>query len=186
MDPMVREGRLLTIDEYAELPDDGWRTELVRGRVVREPQPSYQHGSVQARIIFLLGRYLETHALDLTCSGPFGVITEEGPDTVRGPDLSIFRKERLADLHRAGFLRGAPELAVEVVSPSNKAGEIQEKVLEYFTAGARLVWVVYPRRKTVAVHASSREARFYGEDDDLDGGDVLPGLRVPVSELFRA
>lgn len=87
-------------------------------------------------------------------------------------------------LHRTGFLRGAPDLAVEVVSPSNRAGDIQEKVREYLGAGGSQVWVVYPRTRSIAVHASPGGARVLGEDDTLHGGDLLPGLSVPVVELF--
>jgi Uma2 family endonuclease len=178
-------GRLLTVDDYAELPDDGWRTELVRGRVVREPQPSYEHGRVQLALGRLLGNHLEARAPHLVCVGPFGVITEEGPDTVRGPDLAVIRRDRIVGLHRAGFLRGAPDLAVEVVSPSNRAGEVQTKVAEYLGAGARAVWVVYPETRTVAVHEPDGRARFLREGDILTGGALLSGFRVGVEEVFR-
>lgn len=132
-----------------------------------------------------LRRHLREHAPHLVCVGNFGVITEEDRATVRGPDLAVVRRNRTTDLHRSGFLRGAPDLAVEIVSPSNGAGEIQAKVREYLAAGASLVWVIYPDTRTVAVHESPREARFFGEEETLTGGDLLPDLRLPVVELFR-
>jgi Uma2 family endonuclease len=185
MSSTAPDDRLLTIEEYADLPDDGWRTELVRGQVVREPQPSYEHGRIQSRLIGILEAHLKALAPHLACVGPFGVITEEMPGTVRGPDLAVVRRDRVVDLHHAGFLRGAPELAIEVVSPSNRAGEIQEKVSEYLDSGATMVWVIYPQTRTVAVHGAGGEARFITGDELLPGGDLLPGLRVRVSELFE-
>lgn len=98
--------------------------------------------------------------------------------------MAVVRRDRLPDPH-AGYLRGAPELVVEVVSPYKKAADIQEKVLEYLGAGARAVWVVYPQTRTVAVHESPAEARFLAEGDVLDGGRAVPGLRVAVAELFE-
>lgn len=127
---------------------------------------------------------MRENAPELTCVGNIGVITDEERHTVRGPDLAVVRKELAENLHPSGFLRGAPDLAVEVVSPSNRASEFQEKVGEYLDAGASLVWVIYPGTHTVAVHASPEEARFLGEGDALMGSDLLPRLRVPVVEVF--
>jgi Uma2 family endonuclease len=146
--------RRISIEEYADLPDDDWWTELVQGRVVREPQPSYEHGRVQVAISEVLRRHVREHAPDLACVGNVGVITDERSATVRGPDAAVVHRSRLENLGRAGFIRGAPDLPIEIVSPSNRAGEIQTKVTEYFAAGARLVWVVYPETRTVAVHES--------------------------------
>lgn len=185
MSPTAPADRLLTIDEYADLPDDGWRTELVRGRVVREPQPAFEHGRVQVMAAEILARHVREHAPQLVCVGNVGAITEEDRHTVRGPDLAVVRKERAENLHRSGFLRGAPDLAVEVVSPSNRAGDIQQKVGEYLSAGATLVWVIYPATRTVAVHRPGGEARFLGEGEVLTGGDLMPELQVAVRELFR-
>lgn len=84
-----------------------------------------------------------------------------------------------------GFLRIPPDLVVEVISPSNRAKAVREKIAEYFSAGVRQVWVVHPRRRNVAVHASPSEVRVFGEDDELDGGDVVPGFRLPVAEIFE-
>src|SRR5688572_22188687 len=84
----------LTIEEYAQLPDDGWWTELVKGMVVREPQPGNEHGGIQAAVIELLRRHVRDHAPDLKCLGNFGVITDEAGRTVRGPDAAVVRKSR--------------------------------------------------------------------------------------------
>jgi Uma2 family endonuclease len=184
MSTRVITDRLLSVDEYADLPDDDWRTELVAGRLVQEPQPSYEHGRLQVTIGGILRSHVREHAPDFVVVGTLGVITALGPDTVRGPDVAVIARARAADLHRAGFLRGAPDIAIEVISPSNRAGEIHAKVIEYLAAGARLVWVVYPETRTVAVHGASGARGLLQERDELDGGEVLPSLRVGVAELF--
>jgi Uma2 family endonuclease len=179
-------GRLLTIDEYADLPDDDLRvTELVRGMVVREPRPSYEHGRIQGRIAQILIDHIDAHAPELVCVVDFGVIVEQNPATVRGPDLAVMRKDRATNLHRAGFLWGAPDLAIEIVSPSNRAADIQLKAAQYLAAGSAIVWVVYPDTRTVAVLEGPSTARFLAESDELTGGDLMPDFRVTVERIFR-
>ena len=179
-------GRLLTIDEFADLPDDDrWVTELVRGMVVREPRPSYEHGRIQVRLGHILTEHIDAHAPDLVCVGAFGVIVERGPDTVRGPDLAIVRRDRATHLHRAGFLWGAPDLVIEIVSPSNRAADIQLKAAQYLAAGSAIVWIVYPDTRTVVVLEGPSAARFLAEGDELTGGDLMPGFRVTVERIFR-
>jgi Uma2 family endonuclease len=175
----------LTVEEYANLPYDDIRTELVRGRVIREPQPAFEHGRLQARIAALLDDHIQKAGLDLVAVGTFGVITSELPATVRGPDAAVIHRSRLTDLHHAGFLRGAPDLAVEIVSPSNRPAEIADKAAEYLATGARAVWVVYPRSRTVAVHTSTQTTAILCVSDTLDGGYILPGLRLSVALLFN-
>jgi Uma2 family endonuclease len=175
----------ISIEEYVRIPDDGYPTELVRGRLVREPQPGYIHARLQVEIAYRLKSFIERHALDLDCVGPVGVITEEHPDTVRGPDVVVVRRSHAAALGRADFLQGGPALAVEVLSPSNRVGEMAEKVREYLAAGAALVWVIDPRKRTVVVQRGPSERSTLVDDDVLDGGDVLPGLRISLRDLFR-
>lgn len=176
---------LIRADAYARMPDDGWRTELVRGRVVREPQPSFEHGRVQMRIGELLRSHIRQAGLDLVCVGNVGALVTEEPDTVRGPDVAVVRRDRVPAGNASGFIRGAPDLAVEVVSPSNTAAELQEKVVEYHAAGARNVWVVYPATRTVIVHDSARTATLLREDEPLTAGDLLPGLSFTVGDIFE-
>ncbi len=105
---------------------------------------------------------------------------------MRGPDVAFVSRERLPEraYEEPGFWHLAPDLAVEVISPSNTAAEIHEKVREYLDAGTSLVWVVDPRTRTVAVHRSPGETTVLREGDDVDGGDVLPAFSAAVSELF--
>jgi len=177
---------ILTMEEFEKLPEeDAYKLELVRGRLVREPRPGAPHGRIMARLIARMEPYAEEHGLGCTYAD-VGFVIGEDPPTVRGPDIAFLPLETV---HREGmpksFWRVAPDLAVEIVSPSNTAADIQEKVLEYLGVGARLVWVVDPKTRSVTVFHSSMEIRLLKEGDDLEGGEVLPGFRLALAELFR-
>lgn len=174
----------MTIEEFARLPDDGWRLELVRGQVVREPPAGFQHGGVAAAIAGEIHRFLREHPLGRVVTAEAGFVLCDEPPTVRAPDVAFVRRDRL-DFDETRFAPLAPDLAVEVVSPSNTMSEIHEKVLDYLDAGSRLVWVVDSDSNTVVAYRSRDEIRMIGGDGELDGGDVLPGFRVRVAELFE-
>ncbi len=174
------------VDEYARLPDDGYRAELVRGTVVREPQPGLRHGDIQARLAAVLVRWIDEHRPDLACVGPIGFVLGRHPATVRGPDLAVLATRRFPAADHPGFVEGAPELVIEIVSPSNRAADIRERVADFLHAGARLVWVIDPGSRSATVHEPDGPTRHLTSDDHLDGRDLLPGLRVPVASLFRA
>jgi Uma2 family endonuclease len=176
----------LTVEDFWALPEeDGVRLELARGRVVREPAPGLRHGSVAARVVALLHREGVERGLG-------AVLFDVGfrligvPGTVRVPDVAFLRVGRIpAEGLPIGFGDGAPDLAIEILSPSNTASEMQRKALEYLDAGARLVWIVDPDAATVTVYRSRAEVRILGGDEPLDAGEVIPGLESPVSALFR-
>jgi len=107
----------------------------------------------------------------------------ENPDTVRAPDAAFVRSGRPEASYR-GFYPGAPDLAIEVLSPDDRPGYVREKVAEWLEAGARAVWVVDPRIRTVTVHQPRRKPKRLGEDDTLRGGAVLPGFELPVAAIF--
>lgn len=183
--PVRPDDRLYTIEEYEQLADDErYRDELVRGRLVREARPGHEHGRVQLHLGSELDQHVRRHRLGVV-SVESGYALVPGTATVRGPDISFVVRARIPPegLGR-GFPRFPPDLAVEVVSPSNRASVVREKIAEYFDAGVRQVWVVYPRRRTVAVHLSRSDVRVLNEDDELDGGAVVPGFRLPVAEIF--
>jgi Uma2 family endonuclease len=176
--------RLLTLEEFEQLPSDGYRYELVRGRLVREPQPTEEHGWLQVRLGAWLSEFVERHRLGLVM-GPAGYVLEEEPPTVRGPDLSFVAAARLTGGYPARkFRHAAPDLAVEIVSPSNRASELNEKVVQYLDAGSRMVWVVDPVAATVMCYRSASDVRLLRLGEELDGGEVLPGFRLPLSRLF--
>jgi Uma2 family endonuclease len=177
-------GDRLTIEEFERLPDEDCRMELVRGVVVREPRARFEHGRKHADVVYVLRRHVEEHPVGKVCGAETGFILSTDPPTVRAPDAAFVAAARIPAGGVEGFFPGAPDLAVEIVSPSSTASDIQAKVFDYLDAGARLVWVVYPETRTVAVHRTRAEARHLTEMDVLDGGDVLPGLRLGVARLF--
>jgi Uma2 family endonuclease len=176
--------KLLTADDVLAMPDDDYRYELVRGVLHRMPPPGVRHGFVVTRTSRSLDIYAEETGSGVVFSNG-GVILERDPDTVRGPDVAFIRADRLpegADI--PGYLPFGPDLAVEVASPSDKRGEVERKIAENFAAGTRLVWRVDPAKRTVTARTPDGAVRVYAGGDDLDGGEVLPGFRVPVSKLF--
>ena len=175
--------RLLTIEEFEQLPDDGWRLELVRGRVVRDPPAGFEHSEIAVRVVSLLLDFVRAHGLGRVVGPECGFVLFDEPPTVRAPDAAYVSEERVRfDPKR--FAPLAPDLAVEVISPSNTMSEIHEKILDYLGAGTRLIWVVDPGPRTVTVYRSRDEIRLIAADGEIDGADVLPGFRCNVSELF--
>lgn len=179
-------GSAFTWRQFQELPEEGaYRLELVRGVPVREPRLAPLHARTVSTLAWLLeGFARETGAGVVLVEA--GFLLSRDPDTVRGPDVSFVASSRIPGdgYVREGFWPMAPDLAVEVLSPGNRASEMQEKVLEYLAAGGRQVWVVDPRLRSVTVHTPGGEARLFTAGAVLEGGEVLPGFRVPVEELF--
>lgn len=158
----------------------------MRGRLVREPRPGTEHGWLQVELARRLAAFVEERGFGGIVASDFGIVLSTEPPTVRGPDLGYVSAERLpAEGIPVGFLRAAPDLAVEIVSPSNTASEIQERVLDYLDAGTRLVWVVDPATRSASVYRSREDITVVSGDEALAGGDVLPGLRVSLAALFR-
>ncbi len=178
--------KLLTAAEFARRPDppDGSKEELVKGVVVTMPPPGLDHGFCQFRI----GGLIDTHARPRRLGRvavESGLITERDPDSVRGPDVSFWSAERLPfDQRPRGYSDAVADLCAEVLSPSRRAVDIAEKVREYLQAGVRLVWVVDPIARTVAVHRPQQAERTLTVADTLTCEDVLPGFACPVADLF--
>lgn len=181
----VEADRDLSVGEFERLPEeDAYRVELVRGRLVREPRPGARHGWLMARLGARLQRHVEENHLGLVCMD-VGFVLSTDPPSVRGPDIAFLAGDRLPPGElTTGFPRTAPDLAVEIISPSNSASELQRKVLEFLDAGSRLVWVVDPQARIVTAYRSRDEIRVLGESEELEGGDVLPGFRLPLEALF--
>ncbi len=177
-------GDRLTIEEFERLPGKDCRRELVRGVVVREPPAGFDHGRCAMEIGYHLRWYVEERPIGVVCGAETGFILATDPPTVRAPDAAFVASERIPQGGVEGFCPGAPDLAVEIVSPSDAAAEIQAKVFDYVDAGAGLVWVVYPEPRTVAVYRTRAEARCLGVGDALEGEDVLPGFRLELARLF--
>jgi len=116
-----------------------------------------------------------------------GFLLSRNPDTVRGPDVSFVRADRFnAEEAGRGYFRGAPDLAIEILSPSNRPGETHAKVADYLAAGARLVWVIDPAQRIVSVYRSLLSPRRIAADGVLNGEDVLPGFSFPIVDVLRS
>ena len=177
-------GQLLTLDEYMALPDDGQRHELRAGLLLAEPPPFPRHGQVQIRVGSVLREFVEPRGLGEVLVES-GYLLSDDPATVLGPDVSFVRRERFDTEQAArGYFRGAPDLAVEVLSPSNRPAEIHAKVADYLAAGSTLVWIIDPQHEIVWVYRKLLEPRRVGIDGILDGEDVLPGFTVEVAKLL--
>jgi Uma2 family endonuclease len=176
--------RTYTLEEYERLEEpDEYRSELVRGMLVREPPPGLPHGRTQTLLARHLDHFVEEHGLGIVATEVGVVIDERGP-TVLAPDVVFVSRGRLPAPLPAGFLRMAPDLAVEIVSPRNTVSEVQEKVLMYLDAGTRMVWIVDPRSRTATVYRSRHDVEIVAEGEVLEGGDILPGLRLPLSGIL--
>jgi len=177
---------LLTADDLLAMPDDGYRYEIVRGELVRLPMSGFDSSDVAGGILSALRTFVYPRKLGRVGGADGAYIFARDPQTVRIPDVSFVRTDRLPPREeRRRFLELAPDLAVEVVSPSDSANEVHEKVLEYLRAGVQLVWVVHPIQRTVTVYTEGPIARVLGDGDTLDGGDLLPGFTLAVTEIFE-
>ena len=184
---MAVERRLMTAEELWARPDDGMRHELVEGELRTMSPTGLEHGEYEHSLAYRLGQWLEEHPSGRLAVGEAGFRLRRDPDTVRAADVAFVRAERLpgAALPRAYF-EGAPDLAVEIVSPGDTASEIEEKVRDWLDGGASLVWVVYPSAPSLTAYRSDRSARHHGPQDEVDGGEVLPGFSMRLIDLLRA
>lgn len=177
--------RPVTADELLRMPDDGFRYELIRGELKQMTPAGGRHGRVAMNVALSLGNHVRAHDIGTVYAAETGFRLAADPDTVRAPDVAFVRKERADALAETeGFLPGAPDLAVEVISPGDTYTEVEGKVLEWLDAGTRLVLVVDPRKRTATVYRSRSEIRVLGGDGVVDGADVVPGWRAPVKELL--
>ncbi len=158
--------------------------ELVNGRVVPMTLAGYNHGIVTGRLYARLLAYEEATGRGQAMVGDVGVYTRKAPDTVRGADVAFISQERFARRGPLGFLDVAPEIVGEVVSPTDRRGQIETKVEEYLAAGVERVWVVYPRRREILVHRRNSPVERLGASDFLRDEEILPGFSLPVSYLF--
>jgi Uma2 family endonuclease len=182
----VTQTKLLTAEEFmaADLGEGSF--ELVRGEIVEVPLAMPKHGVVCANVSGTLWVYGRKSGYGFALSNDSAVVTERDPDTVRGPDVCFYSHARLP---RAEVAKGLPpvppDLAVEVVSPGNRAGEISTKIAEYQAVGTLLVWVVYPKSRTVVIHRLDDEPPVVlREDAVIENLPELPGFRCPVSDFF--
>lgn len=175
---------LVTAEEliHLNLPDK--RTELVKGvLVVREPA-GYRHGEVTMNLGGAIHDFVRSRDLGRVVAAETGFKLFSNPDTVRAPDVAFIRAERIPEPPPAGFPAMAPDLAVEVLSPSDRPGEVLEKVGDWLNAGVRLVWVVDPTRHVARVYRADGTESHLAETDALDGEDLLPGFSCRLDDVL--
>src|SRR5262245_1454290 len=178
---------LLTAEQYALLPDNGVPTELIRGRVVQMNMPAPRHGYFCNKVGRILGNFAEEHDLGRVMCNDSGVITERGPDTVRGADVCYYSFTRLPKGPvPEGYLAVVPELLFEVRSPTDRWSKIIGKVGEYLNAGVLVVCVLDPQTETLTVYPADEIQRVLTPDDDLTLPDLLgPDFRMAVRRFFE-
>lgn len=173
-----------TAEELLSLHEPGFRHELVRGELRRMSPAGHWHGGAGVTLTELLARHAREHHLGKVYMAETGFLLARNPDTVLAPDIAFVCNERLPPARTRGFFPGPPDLAVEVRSPDDTRQQVHEKSLSWLHHGARMVWVVDPMAERVTVYRGRNEVNELVADDVVEGGDVVPGFRVSVRELF--
>jgi len=177
--------RPMTAEELLKMPHGDSRYELIEGILKQMSPTGSKHGKVTARITVHLANHNHKDGLGEVYAAETGFKISFDPDTVRAPDVAFVSRERAEAIgDTEGFFPGAPDLAVEVVSPSDSYAEVEEKALAWLEAGTRMVVVANPRKKTFTVYRSLTDIKVLTEKDTLSGEDVVPGWNLPVKGLF--
>ena len=172
---------LMTAEELMNLDDDSHRHELIKGELLTMPPPGFPHGTVTMNLSTLLNNHVRANNLGML-SAEMGFKLESDPDTVLAPDISFIARHRVG-ICSEGYPHGAPDLAIEVRSPSDRKAEVERKTALWLDLGAKSVWNVNPRKRTVEVVRVDGERKLFHETDELVD-DTVPGFRVAVSEIF--
>lgn len=173
----------LTLAEFSQLPRNGERHEISAGELITMPPAKSLHSLIALAVLEILQTYLRERALGRAIPEA-GYVLSRNPLTIRQPDVSVLSKDRIQSTGADEYFEGAPELAVEIVSPSDSAEDLQIKVDQYLSAGAKQVWILYPKTKSVHVFRSGGFYATYDETQTLTGGDLLPQFSVKVADLF--
>ena len=179
------EPRLLTAADLLRLYSEGVRGELIRGVLCETMPTGHEHGKIVTKLVIRLGNFVEPRELGTLVASDSGVWLERDPDTVREPDIAFTSAGKIpVDARITGYAEVAPDLVVEVSSPSDSRREVHDKAHMWLSHGVRLVWVVHPETRTVDVHRPDYEVATLSEQDALDGLDVLTGFTCDVSAIF--
>jgi Uma2 family endonuclease len=200
-DIYVTSHRAMTADEFYALAGDGRRLELVAGEVtdwseprrrelisgeITEMSPSgFDHGVLIIRIGSRLNDFVAKRGAGKVCGGDVGFVVARNPDTVLAPDIAFVSSGRISESGCSRFFDGAPDLAIEIVSPWDRAAEVEAKARHWVGCGAKLVWVVDGAKQTITIYAAGGERRTITVENQLDGGDVLPGFTATLREIFE-
>ncbi len=176
---------VLSLRDFEQLADDGMPHELDEGELLTMSPAKKRHGDIQTRIAFELGRFLLHTPLGRVYVAETGFLLQREPATLRVPDVSFLTAERASRLSPDDWLEGAPDLAVEVVSPSDTASYVLRKVSQYLHFGSRVVWVAYPDTEEIHVYEASGGVRILHGEQALEAPGLLPGFSLPVRSLFE-
>ncbi|HKZ85062.1 MAG TPA: Uma2 family endonuclease [Anaerolineae bacterium] len=182
---MVTAEKWMTAEDLLRLSSEG-RYELVKGALIEMTPPGYEHGEIANRFSYRLTHHVIQNDLGVVLAAETGFRLSRDPDTVRAPDIAFVSKARRPTIPPTGYADFAPDLVVEVVSSNDDPDEIQSKVRDWLEAGVRVVLVVYPRSRQIAVYRSLREVTVLTEADSLVLSDVLPGFSCPVADVFAS
>ena len=176
----------MTADELLAMPHDGMRRELIEGELIERQPAGFFHGVTGNFLGAELGIYVRQHDLGVVTLAETGFKVATNPDTVLAPDVGFVAKNRLPDdiSTLVGFFPGAPDLAVEVVSPGDTYGEVETKVARYLEAGTQLVWIVRPRQRRVEVHRADETSTLLSIGESLNGELVVPGFSLEIARIF--
>ncbi|MCY4578474.1 MAG: Uma2 family endonuclease [Chloroflexi bacterium] len=182
---MATTTRLMTADDLLGMADDGLRYELVRGELLRIMGTGLEHALIADNCYGSIRDYVRNANLGRVFTSQLGYRLASDPDTVRIPDLAFIRRERLEAVGVIkGYFPGPPDLAIEVISPNDRYRDVESKLSDYFAARTRMVILLEPDGRTAKVYRSPTDVVVLMEADTLDGADVVPGWRMPVSEIF--
>lgn len=177
--------RLMTAEDLLELPDDSMRHELIEGELRTMPPAGHEHGSIAMTFGAALTTYVQAQKLGRVYAAETGFTVSTNPDTVLAPDVAFVSTERLSLIsRREGYFPGVPDLAVEVISPNDRYSEVEEKVRLYLGRSTPMVVIVDPRTETLKVYRSPNEVQILTKEDTLEGGEVVPGWTLSLSDLF--
>ncbi len=174
---------VMTAEQLLHAPGLG-RCELVQGELVLMPPSGFEHGRVVVRITGPLTDFVEGHALGVVTGAETGFLIARDPDTVRAPDVGFVRTRRVPKEPIRGFFPGSPDLAVEVLSPDDRAGQVLQKVQDWLGAGCGAGWVVDPDKHTVSIHSKTAPVVVLGPQAELSGGETVAGFTLPVARIF--
>jgi Uma2 family endonuclease len=176
----------MTADDLLRLPSGRERHELVRGELRTMSPASFEHGRIGTRLLTRLACFVSETGLGVVVGPDTGFVLQRDPDLVRSPDVSFVVASRVPQVPLNRFFPGAPDLAIDVLSPSDTVDEVEEKLSDFFAAGTRSVWIIKPRTKSVDVWTAGKLSHSLASTDLLTHPDLLPGFECPVGSLFAA
>lgn len=175
--------RRYTIDDLEDLPDDGKRRELVDGQIVEWDMPTYRHGAFLLELGRVLGNFAVERKLGRVVGGDLMVRIRESEHDARGADLAFYRRGHKPSDPDAAATDSVPDLVIEIISPSDRADRVAEKVRDWLRTGVPLLWYIDPIRGSTTIYHGSR-VTFVDADEVLDGGDVIPGFQIKLRDVL--